>query len=120
MGFFEAIKTCFAKYTTFAGTAKRSEFWYWTLFIWLVGISMNILDTALFPEQVATLLFPLSSVFNVLIALPTLAVGARRLHDTGRSGWWYLLSLTIIGIPLLIYWWACKGPEKNENFAQQQ
>lgn len=119
MSFFDAIKTCFSKYATFAGTAKRSEYWYWVLFMWIAGIILNMLDTTLFPEKVAELIFPLSSVFNVLVALPSLAVGSRRLHDVGRSGWWQLIMLTIIGIPVLLYWWACKGTEKNARFVQE-
>lgn len=118
MNFFDAIKTCFTKYVTFAGTAKRSEFWYWVLFIWLGGMICLYLDTAFFPEKVATLVYPLANVFNLIIALPTLAVGCRRLHDTGRSGWWQLLGLTIIGYFLVLYWWACKGNENNTRFVQ--
>lgn len=119
MSFFEAIKSCFSKYTTFAGTATRSEFWYWVLFIWLGAMIFLYLDAAFFPEKVDALVYPLSSVFNMIIALPTLAVGCRRLHDIGRSGWWQLLSLTILGYFLLLYWWACKRPEKTDYFVEQ-
>ena len=47
-----------------------------------------------------------------------MAVGARRLHDTGRSGWWQLLYLTIIGIIILIVWWVADGSKKNNKFGK--
>ncbi|MCP5775186.1 DUF805 domain-containing protein, partial [Klebsiella pneumoniae] len=46
---------------------------------------------------------------TLVTIIPFLAVSARRLHDIGKSGWWYLISLTIIGIILLIIWWAKEG-----------
>ena len=51
----------------------------------------------------------------IVVLLPSLAVGARRLHDAGRSGWWQLLVFTIIGIILLIIWWATVGENKKNN-----
>jgi len=50
----------------------------------------------------------------IIVLLPSLAVGARRLHDTGRSGWWQLLILTVIGIIVLIVWWVADGGKKNK------
>ena len=50
----------------------------------------------------------------IICLLPGLAVGARRLHDTGRSGWWQLLYLTIIGTIVLIVWWVADGVRKNK------
>jgi uncharacterized membrane protein YhaH (DUF805 family) len=50
------------------------------------------------------------NMFALLLLLPTLAASARRLHDTGRSGWWTLISvLPLIGVVVLIYWWAQEG-----------
>jgi uncharacterized membrane protein YhaH (DUF805 family) len=49
---------------------------------------------------------------------PFLAAGPRRLHDTNRSGWWQLLSLTLIGLIPLIYWLASKGDEHANQYGQ--
>ena len=57
-------------------------------------------------------------VAYIIILLPSLAVGARRLHDSGRSGWWQLLYLTIIGIIVLIVWWVADGDKKKNKFGQ--
>ena len=56
---------------------------------------------------------PSNIIFNVITFLPYIAVGARRLHDINRSGWWQLIILTVIGIILLIIWWATVGENKK-------
>ena len=55
-------------------------------------------------------------IFQIIIILPSIAVGARRLHDIGKSGWWQLLVLTLIGIILLIVWFATIGSSKKNNY----
>jgi uncharacterized membrane protein YhaH (DUF805 family) len=57
----------------------------------------------------------LSSIINLVLLLPVLSVGSRRLHDIGRSGWWQLIMLTVIGIILLIIWWAT-NTKQEETF----
>lgn len=74
MDFVTAIKTVFGKYVVFEGRALRSEFWYFQLFVVIVQLVLN----AILP--------PLAGAFGLAVLLPGLAVGARRLHDTGRSG----------------------------------
>ena len=56
---------------------------------------------------------PLNIIFSIITTLPGLAVGARRLHDINRSGWWQLITLTVIGIILLIIWFATIGESKK-------
>lgn len=114
MSFFEAIRINFQKYASFSGKAQRPEFWYWVLFVVIAATLCNILDAALFPDQVEEMLYPLSTCCNIITFLPGLAVGARRLHDVGRSGWWQLLGLTLIGFIPLLWWWTKKGtPEAS-------
>jgi len=92
MNFIEAIRTCFSKYVTFSGRARRSEFWPFFLFQILLGIAAGILDSAL----VAGGQKPFTAVVTLALFLPSLAVAARRLHDTNRRGWWMLLPLPFI------------------------
>lgn len=102
MTFGESIKTCFSKYADFTGRATRSEFWWWTLFVVLVSLGTSILSDKL------------SAVFSLAVMLPGLAVGARRLHDTDRSGWLQLLYfIPIIGFLVLIYFFVQEGKEPN-------
>lgn len=102
MDFVTAIKTVFGKYAVFNGRALRSEFWYFQLFVVIVQVVLN----AILP--------PLAGVFGLVVLLPGFAVGARRLHDIGRSGWWQLLWVVpVIGVIVLIVWWATKGEGDN-------
>jgi len=103
MTFQQSIQTCLNKYADFKGKASRPEYWWFFLFTLIVGVITGILDAVIFSgftETVGT--GPLRLLFNVAIIVPGLAVGARRLHDTNRSGWWQLLYITLIGIPVVI------------------
>ena len=112
MNFQTSIKTCFNKYATFSGRASRSEFWFFCLFCFLGGIVGMIIDTMMlgYPAEETG---PINLIFNVVVFLPGLAVGARRLHDIDRSGWWQLIYFTVIGIILLIVWFATIGSSKK-------
>ena len=101
MNFVDAIKTCLSKYATFQGQASRSEFWWFFLFQILVSLAALMVS-----ERFGNLV-------NLALLLPALAVGTRRLHDIGRSGWWQLLMLTGIGILVLLYWWV--QPSRSGN-----
>ena len=100
---------CLKNYVTFDGRARRKEFWFFMLVSFILGIIVQIIDAILGTDKI------LNGVLNLALFLPSLAVGARRLHDVGRSGWWQLLVLTIIGIIPLIIWWASNTkPESNQ------
>jgi uncharacterized membrane protein YhaH (DUF805 family) len=103
MTFTESIKTCFNKYADFNGRAKRSEFWWWVLFVFLVSIAANILD-----ERLGILV-------SLGTLLPYIAVTARRLHDTNRSGWWQLIGIIpVIGWIIMIVWCAQESASQSE------
>jgi uncharacterized membrane protein YhaH (DUF805 family) len=86
--FGEAIAVCLKKYATFSGRASRSEYWYFALFVGLMNIGASILDTVVFGMTFEDygLFYAITSLG---LALPALASGWRRLHDTNRSGWWF-------------------------------
>lgn len=100
MTFIRAIAINFKKYATFTGRASRSEFWYFFLFTLLVGTVLQIVDAIIFPEVVVQ---PLYTIFVLLTVMPSYAVGARRLHDVGVSGWWQLIPLSGLGGGLCLY-----------------
>ena len=98
MNFQDAIRVCFKKYADFNGRAGRSEYWWFVLFIILVSLAISMVSR------------PLSGLFSLATLLPSLAAAARRLHDTGRSGWWQLIGLIpIIGTIVLIVFLAQEG-----------
>jgi len=103
---------CLKNYANFSGRARRKEFWFFMLVSFILGIIIQIIDAILGTDKI------LNGVLNLALFLPSLAVGARRLHDTGRSGWWQLLVLTIIGIIPLIIWWASNTKPENNQWGQ--
>tara|TARA_Y100001958_G_C21189723_1_gene518109 strand:- start:626 stop:997 length:372 start_codon:yes stop_codon:yes gene_type:complete len=110
MQFSESISHCFNNYANFKGRASRSEFWWFNLFVLGLEFAANIWDAALGDSSgwgVAYVLVLLGTT------IPVLAVGARRLHDLNKSGWFQLLAITIIGLIPLIIWWATEGTKKN-------
>ena len=113
LGFNEAVGTCFRKYFDFTGRARGSEYWYFILFTILVGITAIILDINLFGYGWESN-GPLYLISSVVFFIPSISVATRRLHDSGKSGWWQLLYLTIIGIFLVLYWLIRKG-DANKN-----
>lgn len=108
MDFWTAIKTSFQKYVEFSGRALRSEFWYFQLFLFLASMVLGTVSDHL------------SAAFGLATILPALAVGARRLHDIGKSGWWQLLHLIpLIGLIVLIVWWVRKGDAGANRFGPE-
>jgi uncharacterized membrane protein YhaH (DUF805 family) len=102
MNFGDAIRSCFSKYASFEGRASRSEYWWWLLFTVLASMAAGIVSDKL------------SALFSLAVLLPSLAVGARRLHDTNRSGWFLLLwLLPLIGWLVLWLWAAQEAREPN-------
>jgi uncharacterized membrane protein YhaH (DUF805 family) len=103
MGFTQAIASGFRNYVNFSGRACRSEYWFWFLFTFIGGIATGLIDYTAFPEAAVS---PLNSLFSLACFLPSFAVAIRRLHDIDRTGWWWLIALTVIGL-ILLFIWAC-------------
>ena len=111
MNFGPAIQSCMGKYATFAGRASRSEFWWFYLFTVLILWGINLVGLLIFGDPTG-----LSVLAYLALLLPMLAAQVRRLHDTGRSGWWLLLALTGIGIILLVVWWVLEGHRGDNDY----
>lgn len=114
MTFKKAVERCFKKYSNFSGRASRAEFWYFYLFNFLVSFVLGFIVGALGGEDSS--LLRLVDFYSLATLLPILAVATRRLHDTGRSGWWILIVFTGIGIFVLIYWLIQKGDDDTNEY----
>ncbi len=102
MTFVKSIGTCFSKYADFSGRATRSEYWWFFLFALLLPPAAMMLGDAV------------SRLSSLALVLPSLAVGARRLHDVDKSAWFLLLWLIpLIGWVILMAWAAQEGEEPN-------
>ena len=119
MGFGQAISYNFSNLTNFEGRAPRSQFWWWMLFLWLISLVVNIFTGglgSLMGRNEFSFLSLVGWIIGIVVVLATVAVGARRLHDTGKSGWLQLLwILPCIGPIILIIFWAQAGnPGDNQ------
>ena len=99
----EAIKLYFTHYADFNGRSRRSEYWWATLAISIIG------------AVVGGILGDLSWIWTLAIMIPSLAICVRRLHDIGKSGWWYLIGLIpLVGGIILIVWFCKDSTEDNQ------
>ena len=98
----EAIISVLTNWNNFSGRACRSEYWYFSLAAVLVQLIISIIETATGMVVESTEMGILSIIFTLLILVPSISVASRRLQDRGLSGWWQLLYLTIIGIPVIV------------------
>ena len=115
MTFTKSIEVCFNKYAIFTGRASRSEFWWFVLFGILGGIIAAIIDVMIFGYSIEVT-GPMGWIFTIVLLLPSIAVGARRLHDIDKTGWWQLLWITIIGGLVVIIWQATVGEKKKNRY----
>lgn len=118
----EAVKICLGKkYADFSTRASRKEFWSFALFYWFLCLAMfmiSILVDVVFEHsfQMFRLMVGVSVIIALLLMVPTYAVCVRRLHDTGRTGWWLLLYfIPWIGtIALLIM--LCRESDEDNKY----
>ena len=100
---------CWKKYAEFSGRARRKEFWMFVLFNFLASVAIGIVDGILGTNGA------LGGLYSLAVLIPSLAVAARRLHDTDRSGWWQLIALIpLIGFIILLVF-LCSDSKPGEN-----
>jgi uncharacterized membrane protein YhaH (DUF805 family) len=116
MIFKNAVQSGFENYANSEGRSSRSAFWYWILFVVIIGLIAGLLDVILFGITSPYQNGPLGLVSGLVFLIPNICVSIRRLHDTDHSGWWLLISLTGIGILLLVFWYCTKGDETINRF----
>ena len=126
MTFIEAVKTCFSKYAVFSGRARRSEYWWFNLFttivflvLFLPMIVFGLLDKGNITDVNAAsggisgfmviwaILGLIGMIFLCIVLIPSISVQVRRLHDIGRSGWWFgwcfIVSAITAIVPFFIF-----------------
>lgn len=106
---------CLRQYADFSGRARRKEYWMFLLINMLIFIVLGFVDKAIgftFGDSSVGVFY---ITYSICVTIPGLAVVVRRLHDVGRSGWWYFIVLIpLIGAIILIIWF-CKEGEHGEN-----
>ena len=111
MNFGQSISYCLSNYTNFEGRGSRPEYWWFVLFVYLLQFIGVVWDSVTgFPFMFW--------IVYIAFFIPSLSAGARRLHDIGKSGWWQLLTITIIGIIPLLIWLATEGTKENNSYGK--
>ena len=115
----EAIISVLTNWNNFSGRACRSEFWFFCLAAVLVQVIISIIEIATGMVDIeSTEMGILSIIFTLLILVPSISVTSRRLQDRGWSGWWQLLYLTIIGIPVIVVLNMLPAKEDENNWGR--
>ena len=114
MKFWQSISVCFSKYANFDDRASRSEYWWFYLFCLLLQFGLGILGVIAWGGSEGFDI--LSGIAGLIIVIPHIAVAARRLHDTGKSGWRMLWVITVIGIIPVIIWCCTEGTKEANEY----
>lgn len=108
---------CLKQYFDFSGRARRKEYWLFCLFNLIIAYILNVIDSAIgltFPVGIVELGI-LGVIYSLLLFIPGLAVCVRRLHDIGKSGWFYLIGLIPLVGAIIVLIWFCKEGEHKTN-----
>jgi uncharacterized membrane protein YhaH (DUF805 family) len=107
------------QYTVFTGRARRTEYWMFTLFSTMIAIVLAVLDNSLGLSFMPGGTGLLGLLYSLAVLLPSIGVSIRRLHDTGRSGWWLLIALIpLVGVIVLIVFLATAGNAGPNSYGQ--
>jgi len=128
MNFTDAVKAYFLKWNDFRSRSSRSEYWWATLFVtlasfpvgFIIGFVIGILFlTAGFSETTMEIVVGIVMLpIQIFIIIASTCLVIRRLHDVDKSGWWYLIIFTIIGIIPLLIWHCSKGTDGDNRFGK--
>ena len=118
-GFISWVLKALKNFADFSGRARRKEYWYFYLatiiLIQIFRIIIYIISLEYISYESSLLLLNFITIINLMLLIPSCAVGARRLHDTGRSGWWQLLwFIPVIGW-IVILFFLCKNTSPQNN-----
>jgi uncharacterized membrane protein YhaH (DUF805 family) len=103
MNFQQAVQTCLQKYVDFSGRASRPEYWWFILAYMIVAVIANFIHEYVY------------LIVALVFLLPMLAVGVRRLHDIGKSGWWLLIGLIPVVGGLVLLYFAVQPSQPESN-----
>ena len=104
----ESYKDVWVNWKNFSGRTRRSGYWYAFLANMIVAFVLGFLSGLVEPLSI------LVSLYSILFLVPSIALAVRRLHDTGHSGWWYLIAITGIGCIVLLIWFCQDSQPDNQ------
>ncbi len=124
MTFGESINTCLKqKYADFDGRASRSEYWWFALFQFLIYLALTLVTGGVINYETGEVNGFGAIVFLLVVLaliVPAIAAAVRRLHDTDKSGWWYLISfIPYVGGIILLVLLALQGTSGENRFGEE-
>ena len=114
----QSFISVFSNWNNFSGRACRSEYWYFLLSVFLIAFILTIFEVLLGIYSTEIGYGPLTLIFQIIVIIPSISLTSRRLQDRGISGWWQLLQLTIIAIPILIIIYMLPAKEDENKWGR--
>jgi uncharacterized membrane protein YhaH (DUF805 family) len=114
VGFGDSISLFFKNYVNFNGRSSRGAYWWLFLFSLIISVPLNVLSATSTEDSVLMIVGLVSFAWGLATILPSISLAVRRLHDSGKSGWWLLIGLTGIGLLVLIVFYLLPGT-RGEN-----
>jgi len=120
MSFSEAVKSFWSNYATFKGRSRRSEYWWIQLFLVLTNLAVAAIDLALMNGDIDRFIANggggiVGLLWILVTIVPALAVLVRRLHDTGKSGWWVLIGLVPFVGTIVLFVFSVLDSDVGDN-----
>lgn len=110
---------CLQQYADFEGRARRKEYWMFVLFNFIIGFVLGIIDGLFGWLSPEIGLGVLGGIYSLAVIIPSLAVGVRRLHDIGKSGWaYFIILIPIVGAIILLVWFCREGVSGNNEWGE--
>ena len=104
-------------YARFDGRAGKKEYWYFSLVSFIIIVVLSVIDIATGTFKVEVGLGLLSGIYTLAVLIPSIAVSVRRLHDTDRSGWWFLINaIPLIGVIVFLVFTAQDGTPGDNQY----
>lgn len=118
MGFTQAAKAFWTNYANFNGRASRSEYWWAYLSIFLIAIAVGLFVGLLsgVSSTLSGIVAIVLGIFYLVIIIPSISIGVRRLHDVDKSGWLMLLCIVPLISLVLLYFFVIKGTDGPNRF----
>ena len=92
------------KYVDFTGRSRRKDYWFFALICMVINIVISLLGLEI-----------ISAIVSLALLIPSISIATRRLHDTGRTGWWQLIIfIPVIGFLVLIFFLAQDSHDEND------
>ena len=114
----QSFISVFSNWNNFSGRACRSEYWYFLLSVFLIAFILTIFEVLIGIYSTEIGYGPLTLIFQIIVIIPSISLTSRRLQDRGISGWWQLLQLTIIAIPILIIIYMLPAKEDENKWGR--